>query len=189
MRSVLRISALSMVLLALVLPLAAHASDGPCADDPAASKTCLTKAPPYFVVINRSEEHLADRPGTGCQPFILKHPDCLDCADAGSSPCQGIDIDAEVCKAVMAPRKLPAGDVYEMCCACATNPAGTWVYRVRKFDGSACPLQQGQVWQNGLPPGTGIDLPAPLIIGGLAVLGAGLLTAGVLVRRRTPRAT
>jgi hypothetical protein len=41
------------------------------------------------------------------------------------------------------------------------------------------------VWQDGLPPGTGIDLPAPVIVGGLAVIGAGLLAAGILVRRRT----
>jgi hypothetical protein len=185
MRVVLRLTVLVLVLLMLLVPLISHASDGPCPDDPIASQNCDSVAPPYYIVINRSEEHLSDRPGTGCQPFILKHPDCVDCFDAGGSPCSGIDIDAEVCQAVMAPRGLPAGDVYEMCCACATDPAGEWVYRVRQFDGSSCPLRPGQVWQDGLPPGTGIDLPAPVIVGGLAVIGAGLLAAGILVRRRT----
>jgi hypothetical protein len=38
-----------------------------------------------------------------------------------------------------------------------------------------------------LPPGTGIDLPAPVILGGLVAIGAVLLAAGLLVRRRTLR--
>ena len=185
MRTILRISALILVLLALMIPLAGHAQV-PCPDDPVASQNCDNEAPPYYVVLNRSEEHLADRPGTGCQPFILEHPDCLDCfVDAGGGTCQAIEIDVEVCQAVMAPRGLPPGDVYEMCCACATNPDGEWVYRIRYFDGSACPVQPGQEWQTGLPPGTGIDLPAPLIIGGAVLLGGGLLAAGLLVRRRS----
>jgi hypothetical protein len=183
MRAILRLAVLVLVLLVLLVPLISYASDGPCPDDPVASKNCNSVAPPYYIVVNRSEEHLLDRPGTGCQPFILKHPDCTDCFIAGDSPCIGIDVDVEVCQAVMAPRGLPAGDVYEMCCACATDPGGEWLYRIRHFDGSSCPTQDWG-FQEGLPPGTGIDLPAPLIIGGLAVIGAGLLAAGVLVRRR-----
>jgi hypothetical protein len=46
-------------------------------------------------------------------------------------------------------------------------------------------VQPEEGWYDGLPPGTGIDLPAPVIIGGLALMGGGLLAAGVLVRRRT----
>lgn len=183
MRLSLRIPAIMLVLLALTVPLAAYAADGPCPDDPVLSETCLTEAPPYFIVTNRSEEHLADRPGTGCQPFILNHPDCLDCTDATDPACSTIDVDVEVCQAVMAPRGLPEGAVYEMCCDCAADPAGTWVYRERYFDGDSCP--EPGPWTRGLPPGTGIDLPAPVIISGLALIGAGLLAMGILLRRRT----
>ncbi len=183
MRSILRIAALVSVLLALVIPLAGYASNGPCPDDPVASQNCYNTAPPYFVVTNRAEEHLADRPGTGCQPFILMHPDCKDCTNPADLACAAIDVDVEVCQAEMAPRGMPAGDVYELCCDCAANPAGTWVYRIRSFDGTECP--DPSEWIEGLPPGTGIDLPAPVIIGGLALIGAGLLAVGILVRRRT----
>jgi hypothetical protein len=170
----------------LVIPLATYASNGPCPDDPVASQNCYQTAPPYFVVTNRAEEHISDRPGTGCQPFILNHPDCKDCAD-GDAACTAIDVDVELCQAYMAPQGLPAGDVIEMCCDCATDPGGYWVYRVREFDGSTCPLPAGWAWTEGLPPGTGIDLPAPVIVGGLAILGAGLLAVGILMRRRTLR--
>jgi hypothetical protein len=183
MRALFRIPAVFLVLVALAIPLAGYASDGPCPDDPELSQTCLDEAPPYFVVTNRSEEHLADRPGTGCQPFILKHPDCLDCTNPSDPNCSTIDVDVEVCQAIMAPRSLEPGDVYEMCCNCATNPDGTWVYRVRRFDGKTCP--DPGPWSDGLPPGTGIDFPAPFIVGGLALLGAGLLTTGFIVRRRS----
>jgi hypothetical protein len=179
MRSILRVSALILVLLALMMPLVAYAQV-PCPDDPTVE--CYPDAPPYFVVTNRAEEHLTDRPGTGCQPFILENPDCIDCAT--DAACLAIDVNADVCEAVMAPRGLPAGDLYEMCCACEVDPAGDWVYRVWYFDGSTCTLQS-EGWEEGLPLGTGIDLPAPLIIGGAVVLGAGLLAAGLLVRRRS----
>jgi len=185
MRSLLRISAITLVLLVLTIPLVGYASDGPCPDDPVLSQTCLTEAPPYFIVTNRAEAHLADRPGTGCQPFILANPDCLDCTNDADPACSSIDVDVEVCQAVMAPRGLAEGDVYEMCCNCAIDPDGTWVYRVRYFDGSACP-NPGD-WMDGLPPGTGIDLPTPFIVGGLALLGVGLLAAGLVVRRRSLR--
>ena len=36
----------------------------------------------------------------------------------------------------------------------------------------------------GYPPSTGVDLPIPLVVGGIAVLGAGLGTAGILLRRK-----
>ncbi len=186
MRVTIRVVALSLILIVLLVPLAASANGGPCPDDPVASQNCNQNAPPYFVVTNRSEEHLWDRPGTGCQPFILKHPNCADCTNAADPNCSSIDVNAEVCQTVLASRSAPAGDVIEMCCNCATNPNGDWVYRVRHFDGSQC-SDPGE-WQQGLPPGTGVDLPAPLVIGGLAVLGVGLVGAGVLVRRRAARA-
>jgi hypothetical protein len=37
------------------------------------------------------------------------------------------------------------------------------------------------------PPDTGVDLPAPLIIGAFAVVGAALLAAGLYVRQQTVR--
>jgi hypothetical protein len=180
MRSILRLSALILVLFALVMPMAAYAQV-PCPDDPTVE--CYPEAPPYYIVTNRAEAHLTDRPGTGCQPFIMANPDCLDCTNPTDAACSVIDVDADVCQAVMAAQSMPAGDVYEMCCNCATDPDGNWVYRTRFFDGSACP--QPSDWLTGLPPGTGIDLPVPLIIGGAVLLGGGLLAAGLVVRRRS----
>ncbi len=182
MRSILRISALILVLLTLIMPLAAYAQV-PCPDDPTVE--CYPDAPPYFVVTNRAVAQLTDRPGTGCQPFILAHPDCTDCMSTDpADPCYLIDVDVEVCQAIMLPRALPAGDLYELCCNCAVDPAGDWVYRVWDYDGTTgCTLVAD--WQEGLPPGTGIDLPTPVIIGGAVLLGVVLLAAGVLLRRRS----
>ena len=179
MRSILRISALILVLLALAVPLAAYAQV-PCPDDPTVE--CYPEAPPYYVVINRGEVHLTDRPGTGCQPFILEHPLCTDCRT--DPDCTVIDVNAEVCEAVMAVRDLPEGDLYEMCCDCAADPTGDWLYRIWWFDGDTCTLES-EGWLEGLPPGTGIDLPVPVIIAGAVVLGGGLLAAGLLMRRRS----
>lgn len=187
MRSILRIAGLLLLALALVAPMMSYASGGPCPDDPVASASCNQTAPPYYVVVNRSEQHLTDRPGTGCQPWILKHPECTNCS---SAECAAIDVQAEVCGPMLSKRVASDGAdpyIYEMCCDC-TNPDGTWRFRIREWhaDGT-CPVinpVEGQ-WIDGLPPGTGIDLPTPLIVGGLAVLGAVLLAAGVLVRRRS----
>jgi len=187
MRFTLRITALILVLSALLVPLAAYASDGPCPDDPVLSQDCNQEAPPYYVVINRSVEHLyPERPGTGCQPIILKHPDCQDCT---SPECGAVDVETEVCQYLP---PAPAGQtqvVYEMCCACAADPDGVWLFRLRLLDENGnCPLDPDNAeWVEGLPPGTGINLPAPVIVGGLAVIGAGLLAAGILVRRRALR--
>ena len=174
MRVTLRTTVLVLVLLA-ALPLAAWASGGPCPDDPVAAANCADEAPPYYVVINRSVEHF-DRPATGCQPIILKHPECTDCL---SSQC-AIDIQQEVCQYLPA----AAGDtLYAMCCNCATNPNGDWMYRVYQLDGTGgCTMTQD--WTPGLPPDTGVDLPVPFVVGGLAVLGVGLLGAGLVVKRR-----
>jgi hypothetical protein len=196
MRSLSRIAALALVFLALLVPAVAYASDGPCPDDPVASKDCDNAAPPYYVVLNRAEEHLTDRPGTGCQPWILKHPECKDCTGkecehlppmSAGSP----DIESEVCSPMLSKRKADNGQdpiLYEMCCDCST-PDGTWKFRLREWraDGTCPVVQPEEGWLEGLPPGTGIDLPTPFIVGGLAAIGAGLLAAGVLVRRRAVR--
>jgi hypothetical protein len=76
----------------------------------------------------------------------------------------------------------------EMCCNCEGNTDGTWMWRertlqLRDTDVWECP-DPGE-WQEGLPPGTGIDLPAPVVVGGLAIFGAVLLGAGTFLRRRT----
>jgi hypothetical protein len=177
MRPTLRIAALIFVLLALLVPLLTYAQV-PCPDDPVGSANCNNVAPPWYVVINREVAQL-DRPGTGCQPIILSHPECTTCTGADCN----IDIQTEVCQ------NLPAanGDIlYALCCNCASDPNGTWMFRIYTLDGAGgCTMTQD--WTEGLPPGTGIDLPAPVIIGGLAVLGLALVGVGMVVRRRTLR--
>jgi len=185
-RSLVALS-LIVVLLVLLVPLLAYAQ-GPCPDDPELSEDCDAEAPPYYVVINRDVEYL-DRPGTGCQPIILKHPECEDCT---SAECTAIDVEAEVCQTQLV-GKVPTGEtqvLYEMCCACASNPDGDWMFRVRLLDSAGnCPLDpENSEWVTDLPPGTGIDLPAPVIVGGLAVLGFALLAAGVGLRRHSTKA-
>jgi hypothetical protein len=185
MRSTLRVAALVLVLLTLLVPLVVRASDGPCPDDP--SIECLTEAPPFYVVTNRTFEDL-DRAGTGCQPIILKNPDLVCCEE--SPP----ELESTVCPNLASEVAWADDDdteiVYEMCCDCSTDTEGVWTYRVRLLhEDGTCPIDdENPDCYPGLPPGTGIDLPAPLIVGGLALIGAGLLAAGVLVRRQTVRA-
>lgn len=184
MRFTWRITALILLLVVMVVPLTAYASDGKCPDDPELSKDCDPEAPPFYVVINRSVELLTERPGTGCQPWILNHPEIEDCAADGDT----IDIEAEVCTPMLSERVTSDGFdpiIYEMCCDCGTAE-GTWMFRVREWrDDGTCPLGTDQGWVEGLPPGTGIELPAPVIIGGLAVLGVALVAMGMVVRRRS----
>ena len=194
MRSILRAGALSLVLLALLVPLAAYASDGPCPDDLEAFKDCDIEAPPYYVVLNRSQEHLTDRPGTGCQPWILNHPECKDCSGKECEPLPPMsagspDIEAEVCGPMLSKRQEDNGQdpiLYELCCDCSTAQ-GEWKFRIREWraDGTCPVTQPADGWYDGLPPGTGIELPVPVIVGGLVVIGAGLLAAGAVLRRRT----
>lgn len=184
MRFTWRLTALILLIALMVVPLTASASGGKCPDDPELSKDCDAKAPPYYVVINRSVQLLDERPGTGCQPWILDHPEITDCmAQAGT-----IDIEAEVCMPMLSERVTINGFdpiLYEMCCDCGT-PEGVWLFQVREWrDDGTCPITQQ--WGPGLPPGTGIDLPAPVIIGGLAVLGVALVATGMVVRRRSPK--
>ena len=199
MRSIMRVAALLVVVGVLLVVAASAYADGccggcgappppcasnpcvgisltgPCPDDLEASKTCLLKTPPYFVVINRNVE-CANRTGTGCAPFILKHPEVTDCAAST------VDVEKELCKDELL-GKVPAGqkaDLFEMCC----NGTAGWKYRVRALDDAGnCPVVSD--WQAGLPPGTGINLPAPVIVGGLTFLGVAFLGVGIVVRRRT----
>jgi len=207
MRKPVRIAALLFVMVALLAPMAAYAdgpwgapcgcgpcvapctgdpcvgvsTTGPCPDDLELSKTCNQEAPPYYVVINRAVE-CPNRPGTGCSPFILKHPECTDCTSAACN----IDVQAEVCKPKLT-GKVARGEtaiLYEMCCG---GTAGGWRFRVRLLDSEGnCPLDpENSQWVEGrLPPGTGIDLPTPVIVGGLTLLGAAFLAVGVVIRRR-----
>lgn len=183
MRFTWRITALVVLFVVLLVPLTAYASGGKCPDDPELSKDCDPEAPPFYVVINRSVELLDERPGTGCQPWILNHPEITDCMISE------IDLEDEVCTPMLPKRVAINGSdpiLYEMCCDCGTEE-GTWMFRVREWhDDGTCPLVEGnEEWIEGLPPGTGIDLPAPVIIGGLAVLGAALVATGLVVRRRS----
>ena len=177
MRSTLRIAALIVVLPVLLVPLGTYAAE-PCPDDPTGSANCLDTAPPYFVVLNRSVE-IFDRPGTGCQPIILDHPECQDCT---APECTGIDIEDEVCQYLPA----AAGDeLFVLCCNCAADPAGDWMYATYELDGTGGCTMVSDGFMQGLPPGTGIDLPAPIIIGALVLAAAVLVAAGLVVRRRT----
>jgi hypothetical protein len=187
MRTILRSTALILVVLAVLAPLAASASDGPCPDDPVASQDCNTEAPPFYVVVNRSFEDL-DRPGTGCQPIILDNPD-LECCDAPPPELEGT-VCPMLAEEVDWVSDAQTEIVYEMCCDCSTDPDGAWRFRIRLlYEDGTCPIDpQNPDCYSGLPPGTGIDLPAPLIVGGLAIIGAGLLAMGVLVRRRAVKA-
>jgi len=162
-----------------------------CPDDPVLTKECETQAPPFYVVVNRTFEDL-NRAGTGCQPLILKHPDCKDCCGQNAA-CTGVEADMQDRVCPLLAKKVDwsttkTETVYQMCCGeteeCEHN---RWAYRIRELrpDGS-CPLVDDTCYAC-LPPGTGIDLPAPLIVGGLAVMGVALLATGMVVRRRSAR--
>ncbi len=175
MRSALKSTALILVLLALLVPFVGYAQ-APCPDDPAAFADCDPEPPPYYVVINRSVEYF-DRPASGCQPIILNHPECEDC----TAPECDIDIETEVCQYLPA----AAGDtLYAMCCNCALDPEGEWLYQIYTLDGLGGCTLASEGWIEGLPPNTGIDLPAPVIVGGLAVLGLGLVVLAIGLRKR-----
>jgi len=61
------------------------------------------------------------------------------------------------------------------------------MYRIWTLDGTGGCTVSTEGWITGLPPGTGIDLPAPVIIGGLVVLGLALISVGMVMRRRRVR--
>lgn len=194
MCSSVRIALVVMVL--MLVPLVAHAGNGPCPDDLVAAKTCARESPPYYVVSNRSLERLGPQFGTGCQPWILKNPDCTMC-DGDSDACfaAAVDVEQVICGFEMPQAGAQEGDVlYEMCCNCPSDdPEGTWMYRERTLrlnpDTGAWECPDPGPWQKGLPPETGIKLPPPTIASGLAIAGVGLLFAGLWVRRRSLRAT
>ncbi len=194
MRSVLRVSLLLFVLLALLLPLTAYASGGPCPDDPVGTMNCAQQAPPYYVVINRDFDRLGPEYGTGCQPWILANPMCDNCDDVNNADCAAAahDVEMTICGDQMPLAGAQDGDtLFEMCCNCGSGPDGTWMYRTRVLHYNAninafeCP--EPSDWQKGLPPRTGIDLPAQFIVGGLAFAGVALVGTGLVVRRRTKK--
>jgi hypothetical protein len=206
MRFTLRIMSLTLVLLALLVPLAAHASCGPCPhgscapcpDDPVLSQTCDPTKPDFYVVANRAFDRLGPQYGTGCQPWILKNPDCKGWASTNAEcTAAQADVTSRICGPMGElqgdPASLPTSPndtatLYEMYC-----DDGNWIYYERALTANCaagtcywdCGRPTGP--HDYLPPRTGIDLPAPVIVGGLAAIGVGLLTAGVLVRRRTLR--
>jgi len=181
-----------LALLLLLVPVAVQAN-GPCPDDPVLSRDCLAEGPPFFVVVNRDFEDL-DRAGTGCQPIILYHPECTECCSEQEDCLAAVDdLELNVCPLLAEKVEWTAADqteiVYEICCDCATDAAGAWQYRERVlYEDGTCPLAgENLECTPGLPPGTGIDLPAPLVVAGLALLGAALIAAGLLLYRRAPR--
>jgi hypothetical protein len=193
MRSTLRIAGLILVTMALLLPLTSFASGGPCPDDPVASQNCAQQTPPFYVVVNRSFERLGTQYGTGCQPWILENPDCTDCTgDSDACHTAAVDVEQIICGREMPNAGGQEGDtLYEMCCNCATDPDGVWMYRERTLhfntDTQAWECPEFSDWLAGLPPDTGIDLPAPLVIGGLGIIGVALLGVGIVLRRRAVR--
>ena len=191
MRSTLRIAALLLVLTALLMPMTGLASQGKCPDDP--NVPCVSETPPFYVVINRSFEDL-NRTGSGCQPIILNHPNCVDCCGE-SRECADANFDVESRVCPMLARRVnwvsegQTEILYQMCCNCTDDGTGAWRFRIRELrsDGSCRISEQNPGCYEDLPPGTGIDLPAPLIIGGLATMGVALLATGMVVRRRSSR--
>lgn len=166
--------------------------DAYCPDDPQLSKTCNSTAPPFYVVMNRQFEDLS-RAGTGCQPIILKHPGCNDCCDLQDPACQAAekDLQTRVCP-VLASRvdwsqSTGTEVVYQMCCGSSLACDGKWFFRMRLLQpNGTCPIDPNNSGcYNCLPPGTGIDLPAPFIVGALAALGILLLAAAWVLRRRS----
>jgi len=165
-----------------------------CPDNPELSKNCASAAPPFYVVVNRSFEDL-NRAGTGCQPIILKQPDCKDCCNPEDAACNAVNgyMEKNVCpllaKRVDWSKSSGTETVYQMCCGETPECKGNkWSYRIRelKSDGT-CPFKDETCYAC-LPPGTGIKLPAPVIAGGLAVIGLGMLALGVVIRRRSRKA-
>ena len=165
-----------------------------CPDDPELSKTCFADTPPFYVVVKRTFEDLG-RQGSGCQPIILKHPDCTDCCNDQDPDCNdaALDLETRVCPLLASrvdwSQSTGSELVYEMCCADDDNCEGDkWTYHQRLlYPDGTCPRDPPECFDC-LPLGTGIDLPAPLVVGGLALAGLGLIAAGMVVRRRTPNA-
>jgi len=171
-------------------------SGGNCPDNPELAKNCASVAPPFYVVTNRTFEDLS-LPGTGCQPIILNHPDCKDCCIGmdSNAACNDVELDMvnRVCpllaKRVDWSQSSGSETVYQMCCGETPQCAGNkWSYRMRVLlpDGT-CPIRD-ETCYSCLPPGTGIDLPAPIIVGGLGILGLALVGVGIVIRRRTRKA-
>jgi hypothetical protein len=150
--------------------------DEPCPAGPELSTECDPQPPPYYVVVNGKQDCLS-RTGSGCSPFILGHPECTDCATCNA------DVQSELCEPYLT-GVVPEGQtevVYEIC-----QTGAGWRCRVRNLDSMGnCPIDDANPnWGTCQPPVTGINLPAPVIVGGLSILGAMFLAAGLVIRRR-----
>lgn len=71
--------------------------------------------------------------------------------------------------------RLGGGTVYQIF-------TGEYVVIYVSWNGQQCVATVGQRYP-GYPPNTGVDLPAPLIFGGVALLGIALVGGGLLLRR------
>jgi hypothetical protein len=161
-----------------------------CPDDPVLSKECDPDSPPFYVVINRTFEDLS-RPGSGCQPIILRNPRCVDCCNPDDKFCGAAqdEVESRVCPLLAAQvdwaESAGTEVVYEMCCGFSPTCEGKWYYRVRLLqEDGTCPIAPDSGCFECLPPGTGIKLPAPLLVGGLAGLGGLMLLVGAALRVR-----
>lgn len=121
---------------------------------PKSSGACDPDTPPFYVVINGSWEDLT-RTGSGCEPIVLKHPECTDCASCA------IDLEAEVCKPTLAGKVLTGQPVYEMCRSVISDPKRrvVWNYRIRVvFPDGTCPVDPNAIDFVGPHPGIGVGI-------------------------------
>ena len=162
------------------LTLKIGAAEDPCSQGPAPAKDCDPEPPPYYVVVN-SQQTCTNRNGSGCSPLVLGHPECTDCATCN------VDVQSDVCEpyltGVVSEGRTEV--VYEMC-----QTGAGWRCRIRNFYSVGnCPIDDANPnWGTCKPEATGINLPAPVIVGGLSILGALFLAAGLVIRRRTSQA-
>lgn len=61
--------------------------------------------------------------------------------------------------------------------------AGSYVTIYIRWTGNMCEATVGREYP-GYPPNTGVNLPAPLLYGGVAVAGIGLVAVGLVIRRK-----
>lgn len=163
------------VICVLLVTLAVQAQDSIRSDLWNSSGGCNSEAPPYYVVINDSSQDLT-LPGTGCNPWFLKHPEVTDCMNQADL----IDLEAELCIPKLSERVATDGFdpvLYEVCYDHGA-PQGTFMFRIREWreDGSCPFLGDNPQWLEGLPPGTGgpgalLEIPAGVSIPPDTVLG------------------
>jgi hypothetical protein len=72
--------------------------------------------------------------------------------------------------------RLGGGTLYQI-------HTGSYVVFTIRWTGNMCEMTVGEQ-RPGYPPNTGVDLPAPLVYGGVAFAGIALLAGGLLLRRK-----